>query len=89
MHNNIPYDPDSYDTSRRPSIPRNRNEQPRNGYYPEDYSRVSPMPGFREPGFPDFSRMPGGQNSHYPKGQGRRNGGFYQGGGPGEWEFWR
>lgn len=89
----IPYNPyDPYNPNYRfrgISPPRNDREYPRAGWYPDEYRSVSPMPRVREPEFPNFRGATYGHiNSHYPRGRGRRNGGFWQGGGAGEWEHW-
>jgi hypothetical protein len=77
-----PYQNPYYTPNRGPSPPRNNAERPRPGYYPGDYRGVSPL-GLE---YPDFGGSgSGGRNLHYPRG----NGGYYQGGAPGEWEFWR
>ena len=85
-----PYQNPYYTSSRGVSPPRNDAERPRRGYYPGEYGRVSPLSRSREPGFPDFSNLgPGYENMHYPRGSGRRYGGFWKGGAPREWEHWR
>jgi hypothetical protein len=53
------------------------------GVYPEYYEEQMDQYG------PAHYDVGGAGNRHYPRGNGRKRGGFWHGGDVGEWEVWR
>lgn len=89
MHSSHQYPPSTIMNRRR-----NSRQHAAFDYFKYDFYEQPGVPdlddrrGFRQ--YPDFGDVRGeGRNTHYPRSRRGRDGGYWSGGGPGEWQVWR